>query len=214
MADTSTIPLISIPQTPTIVPSTESGLEIIPIWLRDTYAFIHSEPIYNFQGPLNESDTAEEIAKDFLQTGSNLFISGGDVFTFLSRNNLCDHTITLVIHSLRDLYWSVRNSLPREEVDRLEIALKQPLPHFKNIFEYKKLESKRDSYPSPLYQMFGTLTPFSVLHIPVRHFIQALNAQQPLQVVLNGTEIMIQLDYKLYDFWDPATQSLITHIPC
>lgn len=195
---------------------------VIPIWLRDTYARIHSEPIYHLQGPLNETSATEEAAIQSLQSlpsvglQSDLFFSGGDIFTQLSRNQsqagLCDQTITIVIHSLRDLYWNIRSVLSREETAQLEVALKQPLPRFKNIFEYSKFENARDRSPIPLYQMFGTITPFSVIHIPVKHFIEALNAKQPLQVILAATEVMIQLDYKDYDFWNPETQSLLTHI--
>lgn len=200
------------------IPMITRELAIIPLWLRDTYALIHSEPVNDLQGPLNESIFTEELAQQSLQGegDQHLFLSGGDIFTYLSRNQskLCDQTITIVIHSLRDLYWNIRQTLPKEEISRLEIALKQPLPRFKNIFEYRKIESVRDLYPSPLYQMFGTLTPFSVIHLPVRHFIESMNARLPLRIVLSDTEVMIQLDTEAYDFWDPVSQSLIKEIRC
>lgn len=195
-----------------------SPLVTIPLWLRDTYAYVHSEPIQQLNGPLNETILTQEAAITSLASGSGLFLNSADVFTYLNRNisNVCNDTITIVIHSLRDLYWNMRNTLQREEVDHLEVAMKQPLPRFKNIFEYRALESSRDVNPSPLYQLFGTITQFSVIHIPVKHFIMSINDKQPLQVMLSGTNVIIQLDYEAYDFWDPETQSLIEsiNIPC
>lgn len=197
-------------------PSISRPLVTIPIWLRDTYARVHSTPINNFQGLMNEDAAAEDAARDAVtRTDSELFLSGGDVFTYLNRNlsrNLCDQTVTIVIHSLRDLYWNIRQTLPREEVNQLEIALRYPLPRFKDIFEYSSLEALRDTIPSPLYQLFGTLTPFSVIHIPVRHFIDTINRGNPIRVALTDTDIVIELHYEAYDFWDPSSESLVTHI--
>lgn len=190
-----------------------TGIITIPIWLRDTYARVHSQPIYKLEGPLSETIITEEAALASLtSSSSDLFLSGADVFTHLSRNNVCDSTVTIVIHSLRDLYWNMRHMLPQSEVELLQIAMTQPLPKFKNIFDYSSLEKYRENYPLRLYQLFGTITPFSVIHIPVTHFVDALNAKQPLQIMLAGTGIVIQLAYEAYDFWDPETQSLIESV--
>lgn len=199
-----------------IIPIAHREIVTIPIWIRDTYARVHSQPIYQLEGPLSEGILTEEAAEQSLtSSSSDLFLSGADVFSYLRRNmsNNCDSTITIVIHSLRDLYWNVRQLLPQSEVDLLYVAMSQPLPKFKNIFDYNGLQKYRDRYPIPLYQLFGTITPFSVIHIPVSHFVDAMNAKQPLQIMLAGTGIVIQLAYEEYDFWDPETQSLIESIP-
>ena len=81
------------------------------------------------------------------------------------------------------------------------------------MFEYKNLDDQRGVIPVPVYQLFGTITAFSVIHIPVRHFVEALNTQQPLRVALSGTNIILELQYKPYDFWDPGTESLVNYIP-
>lgn len=207
---------------------------IIPLWLRDTYAKVQLRPLYDLQGPLRESFNTEEDAQKSLAqqiTGfdlnnessltsvplmdSNIFISGGDVFGYLSRKirrKNCNGVVTIVINSLRDLYWDNRQTLPREEVTQLEIALHRPLPKFKNIFEYKSLQSLSETIDLPLYQMFGTITPYSVIHIPIKYFVRMLNDKMPIQVALSGTNIIIQLDYAQYDFWDPISKSLIEYI--
>lgn len=195
-----------------------SNISIIPIWIRDTYAKIQPTPIYNLQGPLRENINSEIEAREALSQGiekSNLFLSGADVFGYLNRNinrELCDQTVTIVIHSLRDLYWNNKQTLPREIVSNLEIALRDPLPTFKNVFEYISIQNLSESLDLPLYQMFGTITPFSVLHIPVTYFIEALNAKVPIQVALENTNIIIQLDYEQYDFWDTISESMVDYI--
>lgn len=198
------------------IPTTTRDVAIIPLWLRDTYALVHNEPLNRLQGPLNENASTEEIAQSALLEGSDtpLFLSGGDIYTHIGRNSnkFCNQTVTIVIRGLRDLYWNVRQTLP--DIAQLEIAARQPLPVFKNIFEYTSLENMRDFYPSPLYQMFGTLTPYNVIHVPVRHFVETLNARLPLKIILADTEVMIQLDHEPYDFWDPESESLIDHVDC
>lgn len=192
---------------------------VIPLWLRDTYARVTPAPIYDLAGAVTEDAQSNIAARDALQqeaigADSGLFRSGDDIFSYLSkRSDLCNQTITFVIIGLRDLYWNNRGNLSREEIGKLEYALRYPLPSFKNVFEYKNLDDQRGVIPVPVYQLFGTITAFSVIHIPVRHFVEALNTQQPLRVALSGTNIILELQYKPYDFWDPGTESLVNYIP-
>lgn len=191
---------------------------IIPIWLHDVYARIQSTPLQYMQGPLNEDTGSEQEAQKNLNeimSKSNIFLNGGDVFAYLSRNLdslLCTGVITLVVTSLRDLYWDNRSTLPQDELTQLELAMNRPLPVFKNIFEYKSLQNIGESVDVPLYQMFGTITPYSVVHVPVIHFIRALNDKIPIRVSLEYTNIILQFDYERYDFWDPVRKSLVEYI--
>lgn len=195
-----------------------SNFSIIPIWLRDTYARIQPTPIYNLYGPLRENVNTEEQAKELLIQGiekSEIFLSGANVFGYLNRNlskQICNQTVTIVIHSLRDLYWNNRHTLPQEVVTNLEVALRDPLPTFKNMFEYESIQNLSESINLTLYQLFGTITPFSVLHIPVSYFIEALNAKVPIQIALENTNIIIQLDYEQYDFWDTISESMVDYV--
>ena len=191
---------------------------IIPIWLRDTYARVAAQPLYNLQGPFVEDITTEALARDEIVkglTGSNLFISGGDVFGHLHRtltDATCNDVITIVIRGLRDLYWNHRDTLPPDELSQLDLSMRQPLPSFKNIFEYRSLAPLREVMNIPMYQAFGTITSYSVVHIPVRHFIQAINMNAPIDIALQDTNVIIRLDYESYDFWDFETESLVKYI--
>lgn len=189
---------------------------IIPIWLRDTYAHIQDGPIYDLQGYFEEDRNTEITAYNNLKSNdfeSNFFLTGADVFAYISKHpNMCERTVTIVIHGLRDLYWDNRKSLSQDEIIELELAMRQPLPIFKNIFDYNSLASLTDKIRTPLFQLFNTITPFSVINIPVRHFVESININAPIQAELMGTNIIIQFDYQPYDFWDVETQKLITHI--
>jgi len=199
---------------PLPLPITSNPIITIPLWLRDTYLIINSMPINNIHGPLNETMHTEISAKEaLLHSDTQLFISGSDIIPYIHRHlspSIYEETITIVIHSLRDFYWNIRHSLLPNEIALLEVTLKQPLPKFKNIFDYKSISPINN--PIPLYQLFGTISPFSVLHIPVRYFIQCVNDNIPIRVSLNNTEIVIEIQYQSYDFWDIASQSLITKI--
>jgi hypothetical protein len=195
-----------------------SKMITIPLWLRDTYGRVQQTPLYYFQGPLRENNDTEEAAKKASTQNmeeSDIFLSGKDIFAYLNRNknrNICNGVVTVVVHSLRDLYWNARSTLPIGDIKQLELALSRPLPTFKNIFEYKSLQTIGESIDIPLYQMFGTITPYSVLHIPVKDFIEMLNNKLPIRIRLDDTNIIIRLDYEQYDFWDPISKSLIEYI--
>jgi hypothetical protein len=201
-----------------LFPPINQQSRIIPIWLRDTYARIQSDSLYDLKGYNEENVNSEMGARDSLSKGiskSDLFLSGGDVFIYLNRNldhGVCSQTVSIIIHGLRDLYWTNRSMLSIDELPLLQLAMRQPLPTFKNIFEYKSLEPFRDIINTPMYQLFGIITPYSVIHIPVRHFIESINRNEPIQAALTGTDIIIQLNYQPYDFWDFDTQSIINHI--
>ena len=208
---------------------------IIPLWLRDTYGRIQPEPIYNLEGPLEENRSSEEAAYRSHSRGisnSDLFLNGGDIFGYINKNkSLCinrsgsngpggpganepgfNQVITIVIHSLRDLYWNYRAMLSPDQLVQLNMAMDEPLSTFKNIYDYKSLEKFRDMTDTPLYQMFGTITPYSVLYIPVRNFIETINNNEPIQIALDNIGIIIQLDYQQFDFWNFDTQSIVNKI--
>ncbi len=188
---------------------------IIPLWLRDVYATIRSRPLYYMEGPLIESSQTETDAKIALNTAdfeaSNLFISADNIFPYLNKNmnsDLCKHYITIVIHNLPDLYWSNRQNIS-QEILGVDLAFKQPYPKFKDINEYPSVKLTN---PLVLYQLFGNITPYNVLHIPIRYFVESLNAKKPINISLSGINTIIQLNYEQFDFWDPISESLVEHI--
>ena len=192
---------------------------IIPIWLRDTYAHVQLGPLFTAEGFQEETRNTEiEAAKSLSQTSlpsrDNLYFRGSDVFVHLAKhqNNIANQTVTIIIHGLRDLYWTNRHGLSNDEKIQLDIAMKTPLPSFKNIFDYPSLDKYREIFNTPLFQLFGNITPYSVLNIPVKHFVESININAPIQAKLLGTNIIIQLDYQEYDLWDPDTESIINNI--
>lgn len=192
---------------------------VIPIWLRDTYARVQSGPLLSAEGYREENrnteiEAAKSISQQSLPADENLFIRGSDVFTYLSkyRGDICSQTVAIIIRGLRDLYWTNRFSLSEDEITRLDITTRKPLPSFKDIFEYSSLDKYRDIFNTPLFQLFGDITEYSVINIPAKHFIESININAPIQAKIVGTDIVIQLDYQPYDLWDPDTKSIINYI--
>lgn len=196
----------------------ESLSNIVPIWLRDVYATVQSQPLYFLEGPMIESPQSEEAVKFALTQkleSSNLFLSGDNIFCYLNKNmtsNMCDHYITVVIHNLPDLYWSNKENIFDETLE-IDLAIKQPFPTFKDINEYRSVNQLiNQSNPLVLYQLLGTISPYNVLHIPIRYFIESLNNKRPINISLDRIDTIIQLNYEQFDFWDPITNSLIESI--
>jgi hypothetical protein len=192
---------------------------IIPIWLRDTYARVQPEPLLHLEGHIEENrnteiEAAKALSHQSLPTGENLFLRSSDIFAFLSKHagDICDQTVAIIIRGLRDLYWNNRFSLSDDELIQLDIATRKPLPSFKNVFEYSSLEKYRDIFNTPMFQLFGDITEYNVINVPVKYFIESLNNNVPIQAEILGTGIIIQFDYEMYDFWDPDTESIINHI--
>jgi len=176
---------------------------IIPLWLRDVYGKVNSSPIYEMQGALN-LDKGSEYQANELYDAEQLFLKGDDLFAYIKDHpDVIKQNVTIVIKGLTNLFWERRKLLP-EEIQNLSNAINQPAPDFKNVAEYQSLRN----IDSPLYQLFGNITPYNMLYIPVRDFVNSINQNIPIQVKINGLGIIISLHYRDYDFWDPKTQML------
>ena len=195
---------------------------VIPIWLRDIYAKIEPYPLTNMDGAdtdiVNSNETElmamNELAKPLPQT--SFFIRGNEIYSYLTRYlnaATCNYTITFVIVSLRDLYWNQRQNLNTEQLTELDDAMNKSLPEFHSIFDYPSLSNIGSTMATSLFQLFGTITPFNVIHVPVRDFITAINKQAMIPVLLPELNIILQLSYEIADFWDVLSQQLITTIP-
>lgn len=191
---------------------------VIPIWLRDTYARVQTGELFSFEGiheasKESESSAADSIIKGFSEP--NFFIEGSNLFGYFDRSlnsTVCNQTISIVIQGLRDLYWNNRDKLPVEEQRPLEIAMKQSPPSFHNIFNYKSLTRLRDQILVPMFQVYGNITPYDIVQVPVRHFLDSINKKIPIVVELEGIGIIIQFSYAEYDFWDPEEKRIIDTI--
>lgn len=196
-----------------------SNNPIIPVWLRDIYAKVEPYPLSDIEGLEDVSEATEKLAALELQKllpQTSFFIRGSNLYSYLSRyidSATCDYVITFVIVSLRDLYWNMRPNLTVQQQTVLDTTMNKNLPEFHNIFNYRLLQDLGPEMPTYLFQLVGDITPFNVVHIPVRDFIMAINNKSPISILLPDIDIIIQLSYEHADFWDTQTQQLIDYIP-
>ena len=190
----------------------------IAIGLRDVFARFQKERIFNWYGFEEISDESEEIANRTAlgeENGSSNFIRGSDVFGYLWKNlrkEECGNVVNIVIPGLRNIYYKYRGYLTRDEQDLLEIVMKRPLPQFENIWDYPSLERYRSEKNISEYQLFGSITPYDVLHIPVVYFIEAINNKKPILSQLHPLEVIVNIVYSQSDFWDFEHQRIIDNI--
>jgi len=197
---------------------------IIPIWLRDTYARIENHKISDVDGYSSDNNSFERKAfdsmhkefdlgnGDIFKANSKFYISGGDIYNYLYEKKQCNNVITMVIIGLKDLYWNHRDQLDEHEISLLTYLMTKDLPSFKNIFDYRKVEKYNEKVDIPIHQLFGSITPYDVVHISVADFIEAINNNEPVRINLEGTNITIQLDYEPYDFYNFKEKRLVTKI--
>lgn len=155
---------------------------IIPIWLSDTFGIILPDPLIEINPNIDYT-----------------FVPGNIIVHQLHRTgkfNKNTDIITFVIPGLRGLYWDNREQLSIEEQLLLDLTMDEDMVKFK--------ERSDD-----VYQINGELSEFDVLYIPVNNFVEIFNAKNPIQLVLQGTNILIQLDYEPHDFWDDDEQKII-----
>lgn len=194
---------------------------VIPIWLRDIYVKVEAFPITNVIGESIFSNVTEdteklavaELSKPFPKTA--FFIKGNELYSYLARyldGEVCNYVLTFVLISLRDLYWNERHKLTAQQLAQLELSMNSALPQFYNIFNYPSLSNIGSKMATSAYQLFGTITPFSVIHVPVDDFINAVNKNQPIPVLLPELDIILQLTYEPSDFWDVLTNQLLTNV--
>lgn len=193
---------------------------IIPINLRDVYARVQKHIINNWHGFSNVSNFTQEAAYNTvynLPSGSKHFIQASDAYGYISKYHSynCDQIVNIIIPNLRNIYYNNRKKLSESEQDLLEFSMKEDLPQFYNIYEYKLLSNLK--YDQDLnirkeYQLFGTITPYDVINVPLVNFINFINNGTPIQVQLYPLNIIISLTYETYDFWDFTTQKLISPV--
>jgi hypothetical protein len=72
--------------------------------------------------------------------------------------------------------------------------------------EYKSI------YQLEIYNPHGFITPFDVVHISVKEFVNRLNSHQPLEFKLSSTNVYLVLAYRPYDFYDQETKQLLVDL--
>lgn len=200
----------------------QDNIRFFPWNLSDIWANIQPEPIYNLEGrKIEEWDTqnidSQEDAVTFAKSdGSSpsYFITGNKIVAYLARYKVpCTNIITFVIPTLRNLYWDNRLAFPTNIISYMEPDIKEALPRFYDIFNYNKLKDAEPIDDITRYQLFGTISPYDVIHIPVSLFISAFNSRTPFDVRLGESNIIVRLTYEEYELWDESLQRIITFIP-
>lgn len=205
---------------------------IISFPLRITYAQIHPYPLTNLEGisfnnignEFYPNKALSTILDDFANGNknhlsifeNNLFLKSTDIFGYLRENinSLTHNDIITIIHpSFRDIYWKNRELLSFSKLNALDLVITQPLPQFKNIFDYEYLSQYSDKINTGIYHLYGDINEFIVLHITTKDFIEAINNNEPLNIKLKDINVTIKLEYKPYDFYDYKTESVQQYIP-
>lgn len=198
----------------------------IDIYLRDVYARVQSSAITEFTGLSTQNDDSERAAIKRITTGEfsqEYFLKATDIYRYLYRHKSShEHDIvTIVIPGLRDQYYSNKLMFNTDERQDITIKMSTPRPTFFNIWDYKKLEHYQDIFTrisnDPVldsglieYQVFGEITPYDVVHISVKDFIQAINDRQP--IIINIPLMTITLWYEPSDFFDPQFDMVLTQV--
>ena len=205
---------------------------IISLPLRLTYAQIHRYPLRNLEGiSLNNTDTQFYPSKELSIILDNfvedtnvkrniifenkLFLASSDIFSYLRKNvnsSMYNDIITIVHPSFRDIYWRNRELLDMEDLNLLDSIITRPLPQFKNVFDYEYLSEYSDKINMLIYHLYGDITPFIVLHIKVKDFIETINNNEELNIKLKDINVVINLEYKPYDFYDHKLESVQQYI--
>lgn len=184
----------------------------IPINLGDVYARVQADKILNWYGFDEISEESKDIANRGIRGepgGSSNFIQANKTFAYLWKNlnkSNCNDIVNIIIPGLRNIYYSHRGLLPSSERTLLESAMKRPLPQFENIGDYGKNVNMLE------FQLFGSITPYDVLHIPVQHFIDAINKRNTISVQLYPLNVIVNMVYNEADLWDTQYQQIIDKI--
>ena len=206
----------------------------IPINLADVYARVQADRIFNWYGFQERSDASEDSANRAVRMesgGSSNFLRANNMFPYLWRNlrsSNCNDVVNIIIPGLRNIYYNHRGLLPRAEQPLLESVMERPLPQFESIWNYLSLQGYGRMAKSPCgsrsrsfssvqtnmseYQLFGSITPYDIVHIPVRHFVDAINRKNPISVQLYPLNVIINIVYSESDLWDIEYQQIIDNI--
>lgn len=182
--------------------------------LNDIYAYV-GEKILNWSGYKQVSEQSEYAAyigyyqTDSELTPSKLFEGASNIYLDVSKGQYDgDEIVNLIIPGLRDIYKEHRHHLQDDERLYLD-AMSKEVPTFKNISEYNSIKYNDDI---TLYQFFGDITPYDVIHIPLKQFIEIINSNEMFLVELYPIKFMLKITYDKSDFYDVEKGEIITNV--
>jgi hypothetical protein len=190
--------------------------QIFTLSLHKTYAIIQTEKLTYLDESINDySDLLVSISDDNLDEifKNNLFLNTSDILPVIRRNlsKYQNSIITIVNTDLFNIYLNNKKSLNNNELLDIHKYLDSDLPIFDNIVDYEKLIEYKESFDSdqlktPIYQLIGTINPFTVLSISVPDFVNFISSNKPILISLRNTRLLVSLQYEAYDFYDISAE--------
>lgn len=167
-----------------------------------TYAYLGPSPVFSLMGKPNDDAVVNMYVHG--DPEPTLFRDTSRLMPYLARtlSSHCSDIVTIVVPGLRYLY---SNNLDLVSLDRhahIGVAIKDPLPRFVSIFDIPALENSVVRNSAIEYQLDGVVNDLDVLHISVRDFVTAVNEKRPIRFLLPESDLLVELNYTVSDFWD------------
>lgn len=165
----------------------------VSLLLKDVYGTVSDKPVYIMPGLLEGDLAAEYVAeKSFSgQNGPALFVRGDEIYKHLERSGVKEGYVTIVVSGLPNIYSRNKEMLSQKDSVNLELAVLRPLASFKNIFKYDAIRPFAENASMSLYQLFGDVTPFNIVYIPVADYKYFVENSVPVTVRLNAIDQII-----------------------
>jgi hypothetical protein len=190
--------------------------QVFTLRLNSTFAWVAPEPIMAFSGykeinKVSEANARRSVVLPIRESGN--FISGNKVISYLYQDpSQINNIITLAVPGLRGMIWEYRRSVVEAQRPAIEASIDRPLFEFYNIYDYSSVsETSRDDDLSQ-YQLIGKVSQFDVLHITVADYVAYINNNVPITITIPNSELVVELYYDTYDFWDEAYQTILNNI--
>lgn len=111
----------------------------------------------------------------------------------------------------------------------IDATIDRPSFEFYDIYDYPSVSETIRNDDLAQYQLIGKVTPYDVLHISVNDYVTYIKNKVPITIAVNSyvtriengvpitviipnNELMMELDYEEYDFWDQAYSAIIDNI--
>lgn len=128
---------------------------------------------------------------------SGPFFIGNNTIKYLQKhpNILKGEIMTIVNTSIINIYWKYRELLSLKELENLSFFIKDSLPEF-----------DEDG------NLITSLNHYNFMKITVGDFIKFINKKIPIKISLMNLNVIINLTYEDYDFYNYDTNTIDNYI--
>jgi hypothetical protein len=180
--------------------------------MKGTYSYIGPSSISSVVGERHD----DAVIDHYISGGSEpmLFRDTGRLMPYLARTLMahCDNIITIVIPGLRYTYFNNLDLVTPDRHSLIGVLVKDPLPRFTSIFDIPALANLPIRNSAEEYQLTGIMNQLDVVHIRVQDFVTAVNQKRPIRFILPGTNLTVELNYSIDDFWDDQYQTTVGYL--